>query len=170
MSVTVRETWTLLHGMIFGALFLLAYSGAIAELYSLRPNMVTPEGVVDRIGRLKLGTLVMAIVSWVTVIVGTYVVYPWYRDPAKTSPRSLLLANPSTAEWHELGMEWKEHIGWAAPILATAAAYVVWYFGKQLVDEEKARQAASVVFTLAFLTAAVAGVFGALITKASPVR
>jgi hypothetical protein len=53
------------------------------------------------------------------VITGTRVVYPWYRDPAPDSPRSVLLADEATVDWHEFGMEWKEHVAWLSPILAT---------------------------------------------------
>jgi hypothetical protein len=33
MEITVRGLWTLIHGMGFGALYLLACSGALVELY-----------------------------------------------------------------------------------------------------------------------------------------
>ena len=33
MEITVRGLWTLIHGMGFGALYLLAFSGALVELY-----------------------------------------------------------------------------------------------------------------------------------------
>ena len=33
MEITARGLWTLIHGMGFGALYLLACSGAIVELY-----------------------------------------------------------------------------------------------------------------------------------------
>jgi VIT1/CCC1 family predicted Fe2+/Mn2+ transporter len=85
-------------------------------------------------------------------------------------PRSYLLANPHLAEWHSFGMEWKEHVAWAAPILATAAAFLVLYYGPRLVREPKARWAALVLLTMGFGAAAIAGALGALITKAAPVR
>jgi hypothetical protein len=37
--------------------------------------------------------------------------------------------DPSTADWHTFGMEWKEHVAWIAPILATVAAGLVVYYG-----------------------------------------
>jgi hypothetical protein len=33
MEITTRSLWTLIHGMGFGALYLLACSGALVELY-----------------------------------------------------------------------------------------------------------------------------------------
>jgi hypothetical protein len=35
MEISTRDLWTVLHGMGFGALFMLAFSGALAELYRL---------------------------------------------------------------------------------------------------------------------------------------
>jgi hypothetical protein len=169
MELTNRETWALIHGMVFGALFLLAFGGGLAGLWSLRERLVTPEGVKERTPRLLIGTIGMAVVAWLTVIVGTWVVYPWYRDPAPTSPRSTLLASPTLSEWHSFAMEWKEHVAWFAPFLATAVAFAVAYYGTQLVRRGDIRRAAMVFFVLAFVAAGIAGLFGALITKAAPV-
>lgn len=96
--------------------------------------------------------------------------YPWYREAAATSARSQLLANPDTAAWHTFGMEWKEHVAWIAPMLATAVAFMVTYYGRRLVLEDRMRRLAMALFTSAFLAAAVAGVFGAFINKAAPIR
>ncbi|MEX0805928.1 MAG: hypothetical protein WD688_21815 [Candidatus Binatia bacterium] len=125
MTITAREFWTVLHGMVFGALFLLAFAGGFAGLWSLKPELTTTAGIRERMKRLLIGMWTMAIIAWLTVFSGTYVVYPWYRARDPGSPRSLLLANPDTKLWHTFGMEWKEHVGWFAPILATAAAFIV---------------------------------------------
>jgi len=170
MTLTLRGLWTVLHGMVFGAIFLLAFAGGLAGLYSLRPQLVTPEGLRERMTRLRAGVWTMAIMAWVTVISGTYIVYPWYRAKDPASPRSTLLANPATALWHTFGMEWKEHIGWVAPILATAVAFLVSYYGAGLAKDDRLRRATTVLFILAFATAAVAGVFGAFLNKVGPIR
>lgn len=182
MELTDRESWALIHGMVFGALFLLAFGGGLAGLWSLRPNLVTGEGVSERTPRLLLGTIGMAVVAWLTVIVGTWIVYPWYRaappttiDPKVQSdaltefPRYWLLASEKTSEWHSFAMEWKEHVAWFAPFLATAVAVAVAYYGVQLVRRNDIRRAVLVFFVLAFVAAGIAGLFGALITKAAPV-
>ncbi len=72
--------------------------------------------------------------------------------------------------WHEFGMEWKEHVGWIAPIAATVVAYIFWVYGAQLTKEPKIRKALTWFFIIAFGTAVVAGVLGAFITKMAPVR
>ena len=176
MTLTEREFWTVIHGMGLGTIFLLAFSGGLAGLWSLRPEWVTPTGIHERLHRLIAGTWIMAIIAWLTVITGTYAVYPWYRAKPPSGaaliqfPRSYLLANPNLAEWHKFGMEWKEHVAWLSPILATAVAYVVIRYGPKLAHEEKIRQALILLFTIAFLTAGVAGLFGAFINKVAPIR
>jgi hypothetical protein len=175
MSLSVREIWTAAHGIIFGAVFLLAFAGGLAGLYSLRPDLVTPAGIRERLTRLKWGTTIMAAVAWLTVVSGTYIVYPWYRakppEGADLSlfPRSFLKANPSLAGWHTFGMEWKEHVAWIAPILATAVAYLVWKYGPDLATNDRLRRILIVVFILAFAAAGIAGLLGALVTKAAPI-
>jgi len=139
-------------------------------------------------GRLIAGTTVMAGLVWATVLTGTWLVYPWYREklageefagcqglevPGDTcSPRDFLLSNVSgdTQDWHKFGMEWKEHIAWFSPLLATVAMFLVLYYRRGLMRNHTARWITIGVFVLAFVTAAIPGVFGALITKAAPVR
>ncbi|HKH04805.1 MAG TPA: hypothetical protein VKA65_06570 [Acidimicrobiales bacterium] len=169
MHFTGREWWTLIHGMGFGAVFLLAFAGGLAGLYSLRPDLLSPAGVAERMLRLRIGVVAMAVAAWGTVITGTWVVYPWYRDPAPDSPRSQLLADSSTEDWHKFGMEWKEHIAWISPILATVVAFIVVYYGTNLIRHDRVRRTAMALFVLSFLFAGVAGAFGAFITKVAPV-
>ena len=176
MSISARELWTVIHGMTFGALFLLAFGGGLAGLYSLRPAWVTVEGLKERLSRLRIGMWAMAAIAWGTVLTGTYIVYPWYRatppEGADLSafPRSQLLASPGTAQWHTFGMEWKEHVGWIAPIAATIVAMVVSAYGAQLATHPKIRRAVTWFFVTSFAAAGIAGLFGALINKVAPVR
>lgn len=189
MSFTYREWWGLVHGMGFGAIFLLAFGGGLAGLYSLRPDLVTPEGVVERMRRLKVGVVAMAVAAWGTVITGTWIVYPWYREvvagetlegcqgltipnAATCSPKEFLLSNQvgKTADWHEFAMEWKEHIAWISPILATVVAFIVLYYGTNLIRHERVRRTAITLYCAAFGFAAVAGALGAFITKVAPVK
>ena len=174
MSMTARELWTVIHGMGFGAIFLLAFAGGMAGLWSLRPEWTTPAGIRERLRRLIAGTWIMAVTAWLTVISGTYTVYPGYRAKPlegvdlRQFPRSFLLSEENLAAWHTFGMEWKEHVGWLAPILATAVAYVAMRYGASLATNDTLRRGVMILFALAFVIAAIAGVFGAFITKAAP--
>ena len=170
MEISLKELWTVIHGMLFGAVFLTAFAGGLAGLWSYRAGLITLEGAKERLNRILVGPLAMAILAWVVVISGTYIVYPWYRDPAATSPRSILRANPKTIEWHSFGMEWKEHVAWVAPILATAVVFIVSYYGPRLIHQDRIRRAAIALFVIAFAAAAVAGVLGAFLNKVAPVR
>jgi len=169
MDLTSREFWALVHGILLGGAFLVAFTGGLAGFYSLRPELITEAGVVERMRRLEWGTAGMAALTWLTVIVGTWVVYPWYREDTPDSPRSQLLANPDTEDWHTFGMEWKEHVAWIAPMLATAAAFIVFYYKRDLIRHPTARRMAMALFVGAFAVAVIAGVLGALITKKAPV-
>ncbi len=170
MHLTDREWWAVIHGMGLGALFLLAFGGGLAGLYSLRIGLLTERGIIERTRRLTIGVWAMAVAAWLTVITGSYIVYPWYRADVPTSPRSRLLEDASTADWHNFAMEWKEHIAWIAPLLATAVAFAVTYYGTSLIRHQGVRKALMIFFTLAFVIAAIAGALGAFITKAAPVN
>ncbi len=177
MSLSDRELWAVFHGMFFGAAFLLAFAGGLAGLWSFRPALVTPEGIRERLRRLQLGVWSMAVLAWVTVMTGTYVVYPWYRakPPEGTTdlsgfPRSLLLSDPDTDLWHKFAFEWKEHIAFVTPMLATAVALLVTYYGTRLVRNDRIRWTLMGMFIAAFAAAAIAGGFGALVTKVAPVQ
>jgi hypothetical protein len=170
VDLSSHEFWALVHGILLGGGFLLAFSGGLAGFYSLRPELITPAGVTERIRRLRIGTTAMAGILWLTVIVGTWIVYPWYREDVPTSPKSQLTANPDTNDWHEFAMEWKEHIAWIAPMLATAAAFIVLYYRADLIKNQFARRLAMGLFIGAFVCAMIAGLLGALITKKAPVN
>jgi hypothetical protein len=172
--MTAIELWTALHGMVFGAVFLLAFAGGLAGLYGLRHEWLTTAGIKDDVRLLTAGTWIMAIAAWLTVVVGTWVVYVPYRaEPPEGAdltnyPKFSLTSDPSTAGWHEFGMEWKEHIAWISPMLATAVAFVVLYYGLEIAERPYLRRALIVLFTLSFVAAGIAGLFGAFITKAAP--
>lgn len=179
MEITVREFWTELHGILFGAAYLLAFTGGFVALWDFRSDWIAEASVKRAARRLMFWTWTMALLAWLTVLVGTYVVYPWYRakPPAGTNgialthyPRSLLLSNPRTADWHEFGMEWKEHIAWLVPILATSVAFLVTTHYRRIAADSFLRKSILALYTAAFFVASIAGVLGALINKAAPLR
>src|SRR5688572_17199082 len=97
MSISLRDLWTVIHGMGLGAIFLLAFAGGLAGLWSMRPEWVTVSGLRERVHRMIAGTWIMAIVAWLTVITGTWIVYPWYRAPAPQGASRDALAAESRA-------------------------------------------------------------------------
>jgi hypothetical protein len=176
MEITTRSLWTLIHGMGFGALYLLAGSGAIVALYrqysTNAPSQSEPGG--DRFFGIYL--TVMAALAWLTVLSGTYIIYPWYRAaaPAGTTnlaayPRALLLSHPATKQWHLIGMEWKEHVAWLVPIAITMAAFIAIKYARDLRNHSQLRYALHGFVVISLLAAGIAGFFGAMLDKNAPV-
>jgi hypothetical protein len=177
MEITVRALWTMIHGMGFGAFYLLACSGAMVELYRrYSPDAPVPVTAGDELF-LRSYFIVMAVLAWVAVLTGAYVIYPWYRAaaPPGTSnlaafPQRLLMSSPSTIAWHSIGMEWKEHVAWLAPISITMACGVFVKYGRALKSHSQLRNALLLFVFVSFLAAGIAGFFGALVNKKAPVE
>lgn len=174
MEITARGLWTMLHGMGFGALYLLACSGAFVEL-GRRCAPTAPATENDRF--LQVYLLVMAVLAWLAVLTGTYIIYPWYRavTPPGTGdltgfPQRLLLSSPATAGWHSIGMEWKEHVAWLVPLTTTMAAAVSLRYGRALRSLPQLRNAVLACLVVSFLAAGIAGFFGAMLNKNAPVQ
>jgi hypothetical protein len=177
MEISTRDLVTVLHGMGFGALFMLAFSGALAELYRLSVVGTGYRPSVRGQDLLGVYLIAMVVLAWLTVFSGAYVVYPWYRavPPAGLTdmseyPRRLLLASGRTSEWHNVGMEWKEHVSWLAPIAMTMVAYVTLRYRHVITHPRHIRTAVLVFAVAAFVATGVAGAFGAFLNKYAPVR
>lgn len=172
MEITLRSVLTIIHGMGFGALFLLAFSGALFEL--TRVGQESPAPSNERAVRIYL--LVMTVLAWVTVLTGAYIIYPWYRAVAPAGadlssyPQAFLKSHANTIGWHSLGMEWKEHVAWIAPIAITSVTAIYFHYGHQLRHHSGLRRAALVFIAVAFFAAAVAGFSGAMLNKYAPVQ
>jgi hypothetical protein len=175
MELTFRDAVTVLHGMGAGAFLLLGFSGAFVGIHS---STAPGGGWTDRDRALAGYYLVaMALLAWAAVMLGAYVVYPWYRaapPPGSLDlagyPKRLLTASPSTSGWHDVGMEWKEHFAWFAPIALTTVTYIFIRFGRRLGEDRGLRNATMALLTLAFVATGVAGFFGAMLNKFAPVR
>jgi hypothetical protein len=112
----------------------------------------------------------MALMAWATVITGTWIILPWYRDSSPTSPKSLLLADPATKQWHTFADVWKTHLAWTAPMLATAAAFLVVYYGHSLARDTTARRVVLALFLGAFTISSIAALIGSLVTRTAPIH
>jgi hypothetical protein len=62
MEITTHDFWTAMHGMGFGALFMLAFSGALAELFRMSAPGV-PVGVSDREHKIVVFYLIVTLNS-----------------------------------------------------------------------------------------------------------
>jgi hypothetical protein len=170
--------------MGFGALYLLACSGALVELYRFTvssaaagtTSQARPPASSGEERFLKFYLTLMVLLAWTAVLTGAYVIYPWYRAAAPPGadlslfPQRLLQSSPATSEWHSLGMEWKEHVAWFAPISVTMVAFVFIKYGRDLSNHRQLRAAVLSFAFASFLAAGIAGFFGAMIDKYAPVQ
>jgi hypothetical protein len=177
MEVTARGLWTLIHGMGLGALYLLACSGALVELYRFTALSAPSEFTTGQERFLKFYLLTMVVLAWAAVLIGAYVIYPWYRaaPPPGTIdlsmfPQRLLMSSSTTTGWHSLGMEWKEHVAWFAPISITVVAFVFIKYGRDIRNHRQLRTAVLCFAAASFVAAGIAGFFGAMITRNAPVH
>ncbi len=177
MELTTRSLWTMIHGMGFGALYLMACSGALVELHRRYISPLKPAIEVEDERFLRIYLTVMAVLAWLTVLTGAYIIYPWYRavPPAGTTslaafPQRLLMSSPSTVAWHSIGMEWKEHVAWFVPISITMAAAVFARHGRNLKVQPELRAAVLGFVWISLFAAGIAGFFGAMLNKNAPVE
>lgn len=176
MEFSTRAIWTRIHGMGFGGLYLLACSGAIIEIWR-RYAPATEASVSSHDERFfRIYLVAMAILAWLAVFTGAYVVYPWYRaipPVGNTSlagyPQQLLMHNPAAIGWHSIGMEWKEYVAWLAPISITMAAAVFIHYGRGIKIYPPLRKAVLGFVVVSLIAAGIAGFFGAEIDEHAPV-
>ena len=177
MEISARALASELHGMLIGGFFLMAVFAVIVELfrskYATQPFELTARGQSLR----RFFLIATAVLGWLAVLLGAYIVYPWYRaiPPAGVAnlagyPQRLLLANPGTSGWHRDGMEWKEHVGWFAPIAITMLAYVMVKQQQVMKKYPQIRTALLVFAMVALVSGGIAGFFGAIIDNHAPVK
>jgi hypothetical protein len=177
MEITVRGLWTLIHGMGFGALYLLACSGALVEVYRFTASSPSCKPTPRQEQFVRVYLIMMVVLAWVAVLTGAYVIYPWYRaaPPPGTAdlsmfPQRLLMSSPTTIRWHSLGMEWKEHVAWFAPISITMVAFIFIKYGRDLKNHKQLRAGVLAFLLASFVAAGMAGFFGAMLDKYAPVK
>ncbi len=177
MEIASHALWTMIHGMLFGALYLLACSGALVALYRC-DHAVRSRRIHARQERfLRLYLIAMIVLAWAAVLTGAYIVYPWYRaaPPPGTVdlgmfPRVCSCPAPPPANGTRMGMEWKEHVAWFAAIAITMVGYVFIRYGRRLANHRQLRAGVIAFAVASFFAASVAGFFGAMINKYAPIQ
>jgi hypothetical protein len=176
MLFTDRSIWTMVHGIGLGGAALLGLAAALFYLYAARtsgPSLATP-GASRALANVSVFT---AATLWLTVLVGTYIVFPPYRAAPPEGvtelsqfPRSLLLGNPDTAWLHAFAMEIKEHVPWIASMLATAVAFVTVRYRAQVLHDGSLRNMATVLLAICFALVAFVSLMGVFINKVAPLQ
>lgn len=174
MLFSDRSISTMVHGIGLGGGALMGLAAALFYLYAARASDGA-SGPPAGAGAFAGVTVVTAAMLWLTVIVGTYIVFPPYRatPPAGLTdlgqfPRSLLLASPDTAWLHAFAMESKEHMPWIASMLATAVAFVAVRYRSRVLEDASLRNMAMALLAMAFALVAFVSLMGVFVNKVAP--
>jgi len=176
MLFTDRSIWTMVHGIGLGGAALLGLAAALFYLYAAR----TSDGSAGSptASRALAGvTVFTAVMLWLTVLVGTYIIFPPYRatpPPGVTDlsqfPRSLIQASPDTVWLHVFAMESKEHALWIASMLATAVAFVTVRYRSRVLHDAPLRNMAITLLAICFALVSFVSLMGVFINKVAPLQ
>jgi hypothetical protein len=164
--LTTRQLFFLTHST-FGIMIVHAFGGGLGTLLTSGDSRMK-----DRIR--KLSTASLAIVAWLASAIGTWFGYAGYRAKVPAGgditmyPREYLLNSPQLAFWETFAMEWKVHIGWTTPFLATAVAFTALRYRRRLVADRLVRKVMTIMLLLAFAGALVAAGLGAVVNVTAP--
>jgi len=175
-----ESIWTMLHGLVLGGGAMLALAAALFAMRAMpaTPAMDAPDARARVQSRYLTGLLVaIAVLLWLTVIGGTYIVFPPYRATPPEGltdlsqyPRAFLLSSPGTAWLHRFGMEVKEHVPWIAAMLSTAVAFVGMQYRTTLLSDSRLRRMSSTMLAICFALVAGVALLGVFINKVAPLE
>ncbi len=178
MLFTELSIWTMIHGIVLGGAALMALSAALFSVHVMRAadglEDVATESESRSLARL---TVFIAVVLWMAVFVGTYIIFPPYRaaPPAGVIdlgqyPKSLIQASPDTSWLHAFAMESKEHLPWIASMLATAVAFVAVRYRTKLLNDAQLRSMGMTLLAICFVLVAFVSLMGIFVNKVAPLR
>jgi len=174
---SVPSISTMMHGIVFGGGALMALFAALCLLYAsglAHPSDTIRTGPSRTVAFL---TVAAAVALWMTVIGGTYFVFPPYRvtPPEGVAalaayPRAFILSDPSTAWLHSFGMEIKEHVPWIAAMLMTSVAFVATRHRDRLWKDAEVRGITMALLAICFGLVSFVSLLGVFVNKVAPVQ
>lgn len=172
-----RSLWTMAHGIVLGGGSLLGLAAALFALRTMPRSAATDPGIHAQARSLAWLLAGIAVLLWLTVLVGTYITFPPYRatPPEGTLdlaryPRSLIQSNPATVWLHAFGMEIKEHVPFITAMLATAVAFVGFRSRDRLLTDAPLRRLATALVALCFVLVSAVSLLGVFINKVAPLE
>jgi hypothetical protein len=176
MLFSERSIWTMVHGVGLGGAALLGLAAASFYLYAVKPGSSSSDTEPGS-RAFALLTVSTTVALWLTVIVGTYVVFPPYRvtPPPGTAdlsqfPRAFVLANPDTAWLHAFAMEIKEHMPWIAAMLTTAVAFSAVRHPAAVLRSPSLRKISLTLLAASFAIVAFVSLLGVFVNKVAPLH
>ena len=119
-------------------------------------------GRIRAFADLQLLATVSATFSLLAIVFGNWL-YIYYRAKDPGSPRSYFMANMPVV--HKIFFEFKEFVALLTLPLTAAAAFILWYYGAQVLDRKWMRYTVAVLLALSFFYLVVAFGLGAAVTK-----
>jgi hypothetical protein len=174
---TDHSLWTMIHGIVLGGAALMGLFTALFSILVMRTAGATGVAAGNQSLSFARLTTFIAVALWLTVLVGTYIIFPPYRaTPPEGAtdltryPRSLILANPETAWLHAFAMESKEQLPWIASMLATAVAFVAVRYRSKVLNDTHLNSMTATLLAICLVLVAFMALLGVVINKAAPLR
>jgi len=111
---------------------------------------------------------VAVVAGWLTVLLGTFVVDPYFHG-GQDPPAHVLESYGGTIRWVTWAMPAKENLAWMSVIFATVAVAAVFVLGDRLLARSPTRTMVLAFLVLAFAFAGLAGLLGAGLAKVGPI-
>jgi hypothetical protein len=122
-------------------------------------------GRIRAFSDLQLLSTVAATLSLIAIVFGNWL-YIFYRANNPEGPQLWFLANMPMV--HKIFFEFKEFTALFTLPLTVTAAFILWYYGAQVLDRKWMRYTVAVLLALSFFYLVVAFGLGAAVTKLRP--
>ena len=172
-----RSIWTMIHGIALGGGALMGLSAALFSLVVVSPLPATDVAARHQSRYLARLLVLVAVLLWLTVLVGTYITFPPYRAAPPEGltdlsryPRSLIQSTAGSGWLHSFAMEIKEHVPWIAAMIATAVAYVAVRHQSRLLSDPGLRSMATTLLVICFVLVSFVALLGVFINKVAPLE
>ena len=171
-----RSIWTMVHGLVLSGGAMMAMAALLFALTAMTApsGAPAPRRTSSALAWLSVS---MTVLLWLSVLMGTYKVFPLYRATPPEGlaslaayPRAMLMASGETRWLHAFGMEVKEHMPWIASMLATAVAFITFKYRGRLLADDSLRRMAAIVLTISFAVVAFVALMGVFVNKVAPVE
>ena len=149
----------------------------LVALFSLRV-MAAPAGAIvpeRQSNAFAWVTVAAATFLWLSVLGGTYIVFPMYRATPPEGiaslveyPRALLMSSADTRWLHAFAMEIKEHMPWIAAMLATATAFIAQRHRATLLSDASLRRVTGSLLVIVIVLVSSVALLGVFVNKVAP--
>jgi hypothetical protein len=140
--------------------------------------MAAPDGAIvsaRQSSAFMWATIAAATLLWMSVLGGTYIVFPMYRATPPEGitalaayPRALLMSSADTRWLHAFAMEIKEHMPWIAAMLATAAAFTARRHRTTVLSDPVLRRVMGSLLATAIVLVSFVALLGVFVNKVAP--